>query len=57
MTEAKTFTAKLVKIDEIPHEAKGTNMRIPASVFITTSRGEKETFIVFDDNYKAGAFA
>lgn len=57
MTEAKTFTAKLVTIDEIPHEAEGTTMRIPATVFITKAKGERETFIVINDNYQAGAFA
>lgn len=57
MTEDKTFTAKLVAIDEVPTRTEGTTMRIPATVFITKVNGEKETFIVINDNYHAGAFA
>lgn len=55
--KTEPFTAKLVKIDEVPTLTEGTTMRIPATVFITKAKGERETFIVINDNYQAGAFA
>lgn len=53
----KTFIAKLVTIDDVPAPIEGTMIRIPATVFITKAKGDRETFIVINDNYHAGVFA